>query len=55
MALIAYIVGALADLMPHRFCTLATGVCVVEHMLPARTKWKDIRSKLNEVLLILNQ
>lgn len=50
-ASLACIVEASADLMPHRFRTLPSGERVVERVLPAGTKWKDIRGKLNEVRL----
>ena len=52
LASLACIIDATADSMPHRFRTLATGERVVERVLPAGTKWKDIRNKLNEVRLL---
>lgn len=48
-ASLACIINASADLMPHRFRTLPSGERVVERVLPAGTKWKDIRERLNEV------
>jgi hypothetical protein len=39
-----------ADLMPHKFRTPPTGERVVEHVLPAGTKWKDLQSLVNEVM-----
>lgn len=49
LASLACIIDACADMMPHRFQTLASGKRVVERVLPAGTKWKDIRGRLNEV------
>jgi hypothetical protein len=39
-----------ADLMPHKFRILPTGERVVERVLPAETKWKDLQHRLNEVM-----
>jgi hypothetical protein len=38
------------DLMPHKFRTLPTGERVVEHVLPAGTKWKDLQHRVNEIM-----
>ena len=42
-----------ADLMPHKFRTLPTGERVVECVLPAGTKWKDLQHRVNEVMSCL--
>jgi hypothetical protein len=38
------------DLMPHQFWTLPTRERVVERVLPAGTKWKDLQHRINEVM-----
>lgn len=42
-------------MMPHMFWTLPFGKKIVERVLPAKTKWKDIEDeeKLNEVIALL--
>jgi hypothetical protein len=39
-----------ADLMPHKFQTLPTRERVIERVLPVGTKWKDLQSRVNEVM-----
>jgi hypothetical protein len=39
-----------ADLMPYKFRTLPTGERVVERVLLARTKWKDLQHRVNEIM-----
>jgi hypothetical protein len=39
-----------ADPMPHRTCNLKTGEKVVQKILPAGTKWKQILKTVNDVI-----
>jgi hypothetical protein len=39
-----------ADPMPHRTCNLKTGEKVVQKILPAGTKWKQILKIVNDVI-----
>ena len=48
-ATLATIIAPLADAMPHKTRTLATGEKVVEKVLPTGTKWKDILLDVNAV------
>jgi hypothetical protein len=36
--------------MPYKFRTLPTGERVVERVLLARTKWKDLQHRVNEIM-----
>jgi hypothetical protein len=48
-------IECLEDLMPHKFRTLPTGEWVVECVLPAGTKWKDLQHRVNDVMSSLVQ
>ena len=48
-ATLATIIVPLADAMPHKTRTIATGEKVVEKVLPTGTKWKDILLDVNAV------
>jgi len=48
-ATLATIIVPLADAMPHKTRTLPTGEKVVEKVLPAGTKWKDLLLDVNAV------
>ena len=48
-ATLSTIIMPLADAMPHRTRTLASGEKVVQMVLPTGTKWKNILKDVNEV------